>query len=111
MEGQPPIVSQRGSSMEAVMRDVYRLPPSGVGYFSQHASATGTGAVSEIEDEHASAARRLLARYCDTEERRRAARAALARAVELRHQHFDAIVREGEGPSEAPFRWRGPDHG
>jgi pyrroloquinoline-quinone synthase len=93
------------------MRDVYRLPPSGVGYFSQHASATGTGAVSEIEDEHASAARRLLARYCDTEERRRAAHTALARAVELRHQHFDAIVREGEGPSEAPFRWRGPDHG
>lgn len=105
MEGQPPITSRPGASMEAVMRDVYRLPLAGYAYFSQHASGAHDGAVSEIEDDHASTARRILARYCRSNEQRAAAREALARAIELRHAHFDAIVREGYNPGEPPFRW------
>lgn len=105
MEGQPPIASRQGASMEAVMRDVYRLPPAGYAYFSQHASSAHGGAVSEIEEDHASTARRILGRYCRGEGPRATARAALARAIELRHAHFDAIVREGHAPGEPPFRW------
>jgi pyrroloquinoline-quinone synthase len=105
MEGQPPITSGQGASMEAVMRDVYRLPPAGYAYFSQHASGSHHGAVSEIEEDHASTARRILARYCRGGAQREAARGALARAIELRHAHFDAIVREGYDPTEPPFRW------
>lgn len=106
MEGQPPITSQRGSSMEAVMRDVYRLPPKGYTYFTFHASATQGGHVSPIEDDHASTARRLLERYCQTDALQRDAHAALAHAITLRHQHFDAILARGYDPTEAPFRWK-----
>src|SRR5262245_29553740 len=67
MEGQPPIVSRQGSSMEAVMRDVYGLPPSGCEFFTLHASATEGSAVSEIEDDHGETARQLLANYCTSE--------------------------------------------
>lgn len=105
MEGQPPIVSTRGSSMEAVMRDVYLLPQWGYDYFTQHASSV-QGSVSAIEDDHASTARRILTRYCHTLERQEAARAALARAIELRHRHFGAIFERYYDPSEAPFRWK-----
>jgi pyrroloquinoline-quinone synthase len=104
MEGQPPIISTRGSSMEAVMRDVYRLPAWGYDYFTQHASSV-EGSVSEIEDDHASTARCLLARYCDTPDRQEAARTALARAIDLRHRHFDAIIARHYDASELPFRW------
>jgi len=104
MEGQPAITSRQGTSMEVVMRDVYRLPPAGYAYFSQHASGSHHAAVSEIEEDHASTARRILARYCRGAAQRDAARTALARAIELRHAHFDAIVREGYDPSEPAFR-------
>jgi pyrroloquinoline-quinone synthase len=107
MEGQPPIVSRRGRSMEAVMRDVYRLPPEGCAYFTHHASTTGGNEVSALEGDHASTARRILARYCRTEQARRNARAALEQAIDLRHRHFDAILARGHDPSAPPYRAAG----
>lgn len=105
MEGQPPIVSTGGASMLAVMRDVYGLPPQGYEFFVHHASAgADEDAVSELEDEHAAAARELLRRYCDTAERREGARTALANALELRHRHFDMILRTAYDPTEPVFR-------
>jgi pyrroloquinoline-quinone synthase len=104
MEGQPPIISGAGSSMLAVMRDVYRLPPSGSEFFVHHASGTEGGAVSEIEDDHAETARRILTRYCVTEAMKDNAVAALQRALDLRHQHFDAMHRFYV-PGEPPFRF------
>ncbi|WP_327261395.1 iron-containing redox enzyme family protein [Streptomyces sp. NBC_01232] len=106
MEGQPPIVDEQGGSMLAVMRDVYQLPSSGLEFFVHHASADeGADGVSELEDEHAEAARELLRRYCTTEELREAARDALARALELRHRHFDMILATSYDPAEQPFRY------
>ena len=106
MEGQPPIVNPQGSSMEAVMRDVYGLPPEGYEFFTHHASGTDGGAVSEIEDDHAETARQILARYCTDDAHRRDVREALARAIELRHRHFDAIFQRYYDPAEPPFRVR-----
>src|SRR6476619_6049910 len=37
MEGQPPIVNKTGNSMEAVMRDVYKLPRKESEFFTNHA--------------------------------------------------------------------------
>ncbi len=106
MEGQPPIVRSDGQSMEAVMRDVYELPPQGVEYFTHHASSTAEDEhVSELEDDHARAARELLARYCDTPELRALASDSLRRAIELRHRHFEALVHHYFDESERPFRW------
>jgi pyrroloquinoline-quinone synthase len=106
MEGQPPIVSTGGSSMLAVMRDVYGLPESGYEFFVHHASASATDtAVSELEDEHASAARELLRRYCVTDELQQGAIDALDRALELRHRHFDAILDGFYDPTEPVFRY------
>jgi pyrroloquinoline-quinone synthase len=111
MEGQPPIVTRQGTSMLAVMRDVYELPPAGLEFFVHHASADqGAEGVSELEDQHAEAARELLHRYCTTPELQQTARAALARALDLRHRHFDMILATGYDPSEPPFRYR-PDGG
>lgn len=108
MEGQPPITTASGTSMEAVMRDVYGLPKSGYDYFTHHASSGGSDeahGVSELEDDHALTARSLLRRYCTTDELRTKAKAALVRAVELRHRHFDAILDRFYTPTDAPFRW------
>jgi pyrroloquinoline-quinone synthase len=104
MEGQPPIVNRDGSSMLAVMKDVYRLPPSGFEFFVHHASGVEGGAVSEIEDDHAETARRILTRYCVTEPMKDDAVAALQRALDLRHQHFDAMYRFYDA-SEPAFRF------
>ncbi|MEX0169010.1 TenA family transcriptional regulator [Streptomyces sp. LMG1-1-1.1] len=110
MEGQPPIVSDGGNSMLSVMRDVYALPASGLEFFVHHASADhDADAVSELEDEHADAARELLRRYCTTPELQEGARTALARALELRHRHFDMILAAGYDPSEPVFRYQGSD--
>jgi pyrroloquinoline-quinone synthase len=111
MEGQPPIISKGGSSMEAVMRDVYGLPPKAYEYFTHHASCVDGTAVSELEDDHAETARRILTKYCTTEGMRQNARKALANAIELRHRHFDAIHRHFHDPSEPPFRWSGEGNG
>lgn len=105
MEGQPPIVDRKGSSMLAVMRDVYLLPPAGFEFFVHHASASAGTAVSELEDEHADAARELLRRYADTDALRAQARTALATALELRHRHFDAILREHYRPKDPVLRY------
>jgi len=105
MEGQPPIVNNNGRSMLSVMRDVYRLPEQGYEFFVHHASAEqGDGAVSELEDEHAAAARELLRRYCDTPQRQQNAIDALATALELRHRHFDMILTTSYDPAEPVFR-------
>ncbi|MFO7564394.1 MAG: iron-containing redox enzyme family protein [Enhygromyxa sp.] len=102
MEGQPPIVAADGASMEQVMCEVYRLPREGTLFFHHHASSTVEAHVSELEAEHAATARTILERYCDTQELRAKVRAALERALDLRHAHFDAILaRAPEGP---PFR-------
>jgi pyrroloquinoline-quinone synthase len=107
MEGQPPIVAEDGRSMLRVMRDDYGLPDWGYEFFVHHASSDqGADAVSELEDEHAAAARELLVRYCDTPHRQEAAVDALARALDLRHRHFDAILRTGYDPAEPAFRYR-----
>jgi pyrroloquinoline-quinone synthase len=106
MEGQPPIVNGQGSSMLAVMRDVYRLPPSGYEFFVHHASAVEGTAVSAIEEDHGATARQLLTRYCTNDAMMDAAAAALRHAVDLRHRHFDAILRFHD-PAGPRFRWQG----
>jgi len=105
MEGQPPIVSSAGASMLSVMRDLYRLPEPGYEFFVHHASADAGDAVSALEDEHADVARELLRRYCTTGDLRQRAAAALARALELRHRHFDMILATGYDPAEPVFRY------
>jgi pyrroloquinoline-quinone synthase len=107
MEGQPPITTvQGGRSMLSVMRDDYGLPGWGSEFFVHHAANdAGAGAVSDLEDEHANAARELLRRYCDTPELREQARDYLIRALELRHRHFDAILRAAYDPSEPIFSY------
>lgn len=108
MEGQPPIVDNRGKSMLSVMRDVYGLPEKGYEFFVHHASADASdGAVSELEDEHAAAARELLRRYCATPALQQNAIDALANALELRHRHFDMILRTAYDPAEPVFRYAG----
>jgi pyrroloquinoline-quinone synthase len=106
MEGQPPIISKQGESMEAVMREVYRLPREGYEFFTHHASgeAEDSGA-SELEDVHAAAARTILRKYCTTEELKAQAKEFLERALEVRHRHFDAISDRFYDPREAPFRY------
>lgn len=106
MEGQPPIVTDRGSSMLSVMRDVYGLPPEGYEFFVHHASSgsDATGA-SDLEDDHADVVRDLLRRYCTTEELQAQAAAALDRALDLRHRHFDMILERYYDPSEPVFRY------
>lgn len=111
MEGQPPIISQTGSSMEAVMRDVYQLPAKAYEYFTHHASCVDGDAVSDLEDDHAETARRILTKYCVSEQMRRNAKKALETAVDLRHRHFDAIHRRFYDPSEPPFRCSREENG
>lgn len=101
MEGQPPIVSGGGASMLAVMRDVYRLPRAALTFFEHHASATDDF-VSELEDDHATTARLILDRYCSTDDLRARARNALETALDLRHRHFDAVLRHA--PGGVPYR-------
>lgn len=104
MEGQPPITNPAGHSMMAVMRDEYKLPRWGYEFFVHHASSDSdhTG-VSELEDEHTEPLRQLLLRYCDTPQRQADAIESLQRAIDLRHRHFDAILREAYDPSEPVF--------
>jgi len=107
MEGQPPIVDRAGKSMLSVMRDVYGLPPKGYEFFVHHASSdTSSEAVSALEDEHADVMREILRRYCDSEDLQDKAMASLRRALELRHQHFDAILGNFYDESEPPLRLR-----
>jgi pyrroloquinoline-quinone synthase len=107
MEGQPPIVDSAGSSMLRVMRDVYGLPPKGYEFFVHHASSDmSKDAVSDLEDEHAEVMREILRRYCDSEDLQQRAIASLRRALDLRHQHFDAILRNFFDESEPPLRMR-----
>ena len=102
---QPPIVTGGGSSMLSVMRDVYRLPPEGCEFFVHHASANSDAdAVSDLEDEHADAARELLRRYCTTDLLRAQAVHALDRALDLRHRHFDMILAEGYDAAAPAYR-------
>lgn len=106
MEGQPPITNDSGHSMFAVMRDDYQLPKWGYEFFKHHASSDAdAGGVSELEDEHTEPLREILTRYCDTDELREQARESLSEAIELRHAHFDAILREAYDPAEPIFRY------
>jgi pyrroloquinoline-quinone synthase len=106
MEGQPPITDDAGNSMMAVMRDVYHLPEWGYEFFKHHASSdSDKDGVSELEDEHTEPLRELLARYCDTPELQANAKESLATAIELRHAHFDAILRDAYDPAEPVFRY------
>jgi pyrroloquinoline-quinone synthase len=106
MEGQPPITDDGGRSMYAVMRDDYQLPEWGYEFFKHHASGEADeSSVSELEDEHTDPLRKILSRYCDTDELREQARESLAQAIELRHAHFDAILREAYDPAEPIFRY------
>lgn len=106
MEGQPPITNREGHSMMAVMRDSYGLPEWGYEFFKHHASSDADKeGVSELEDEHTAPLRDLLIKYCGTPELQRNAKESLARAIELRHTHFDALMREAYDPSEPVFRY------
>ncbi|MBS2965148.1 iron-containing redox enzyme family protein [Actinocrinis puniceicyclus] len=108
MEGQPPIADEQGRSMMAVMRDTYELPEWGYEFFKHHASTGAEGdGVSELEDEHTEPLRELLTRYCDTPQLQDQARASLQTAIELRHAHFDAILREAYDPAEPVFHYAG----
>jgi len=92
--------------MEAVIRDTYKLPESGVEFFTHHASSTDQDeGVSELEDEHALACKNLLVRYCDTPEKREAAVKYLTKGIELRHRHFDAIYENFYDSGEPIFRY------
>jgi pyrroloquinoline-quinone synthase len=107
MEGQPPITDASGHSLMAVMRDAYGLPEWGYEFFKHHASSDADqSSVSELEDEHTEPLRELLDRYCDTPELQERAKASLATAIELRHAHFDAILREAYDPSEPVFHYQ-----
>jgi pyrroloquinoline-quinone synthase len=106
MEGQPPISNDDGHSLMAVMRDSYGLPEWGYEFFKHHASNDADqGGVSELEDEHTEPLRVLLDRHCNTEELQARARESLATAIELRHAHFDAILRDAYDPAEPVFRY------
>lgn len=106
MEGQPPITDEGGHSMMAVMRDIYRLPEWGYEFFKHHASSDAEkSGVSELEDEHTEPLRELLIKYCNTPELQARAKESLATAIELRHTHFDAILREAYDPAEPVFRY------
>ncbi len=106
MEGQPPITDREGHSMMAVMRDAYQLPEWGYEFFKHHASSdSDQGGVSELEDEHTEPLRWLLVKYCNTPELQARAKESLATAIELRHTHFDAILREAYDPTEPVFRY------
>lgn len=111
MEGQPPITNDAGNSMMAVMRDAYRLPRWGYEFFVHHASSdSDQEGVSDLEDEHTEPLRELLVRYCDTPQRRQDAKESLIQAIELRHQHFDAIFSRAYDPSEPVFSYSGGDN-
>lgn len=111
MEGQPPVVSNSNRSMLSVMRDVYRLPPEGIEFFVHHASSVelsgnaAPAAVSELEEDHAETAEKLLDAYCDTDELRDQAHRFLDRAIDRRHAHFDAIFKHFYDPAEPAFRY------
>ncbi|MDQ1740928.1 MAG: pyrroloquinoline-quinone synthase [Pseudonocardiales bacterium] len=105
MEGQPPIVDPAGRSMEQVMRETYGLPAKANTFFLHHASSAEEDHVSELEDDHAETARRLLAAYCESDAQQAAAYDGLSRAIELRHRHFDAIL--ARDPGGEPFRFHG----
>lgn len=110
MEGQPPVVSNGNRSMLSVMRDVYKLPPEGIEFFVHHASSVELSgnapqAVSDLEEDHAETAEKLLDAYCDTDELRAQAHRFLDRAIERRHAHFDAIFKHFYDPSEPAFRY------
>lgn len=108
MEGQPPITDSGGHSLMAVMRDVYKLPRWGYEFFVHHASSDADQeGVSELEDEHTAPLRLLLTRYCTTPQLQHDARESLRQAIELRHRHFDAILREGYDPAEPVFEYSG----
>ncbi|MCQ0025066.1 iron-containing redox enzyme family protein [Streptomyces somaliensis DSM 40738] len=108
MEGQPPITNSSGHSMLAVMRDVYKLPDWGYEFFVHHASSdSDQEGVSELEDEHTEPLRQLLLRYCDTPQRQQDAKDSLRQAIDLRHRHFDAILRAGYDSSEPVFVYEG----
>lgn len=104
MEGQPPIVNSQKSSMENVMREIYKLPFKGYEFFTHHAS-NPEGAVSDLEDDHANTARAILLKYCDTQTLKQQAITFLERAVTLRHKHFDAILAF-YNTEEEPFRYK-----
>lgn len=107
MEGQPPIVNKAGSSMEAVMRDVYQLPPEGYAFFTHHASGNADkDYVSSLEDVHTAAVVEVLRRYCTTDELQEGAIRGLERSIDLRHKHFDALYERFYDPSEPVFRYR-----
>lgn len=107
MEGQPPITDPGGHSLMAVMRDAYGLPEWGYEFFKHHASSDADqSSVSELEDEHTEPLRELLDRYCDTPELQAQAKASLANAIELRHAHFDAILREAYDPADPVFHYQ-----
>ena len=104
MEGQPPLVSREGNSMEAVMREVYGLPAEGCRFFALHASQNATDSISPLEDEHADVARELLRKYCTSSDLQQQAVSFLETAIELRHRHFD-MISTFHSPGSRPFRW------
>jgi pyrroloquinoline-quinone synthase len=107
MEGQPPIVNKNGDSMEAVMRDIYGLPPRGYEFFTHHASSgVSENHVSALEDEHTAAVVELLKQYCTSEELQQGAIRSLDRAIDLRHAHFNMVYERFYDPSEPVFRYR-----
>jgi len=106
MEGQPPIVNRNGNSMEAVMRDVYKLPAKAYEFFTHHASSNvDKEYVSDLEDTHTSAVVEVLRRYCTTDELQQSAIRSLQTSIALRHNHFDALYEKFYDPSEPVFRY------
>lgn len=110
MEGQPPVVSNGNRSMLSVMRDVYKLPPEGIEFFVHHASSvelsgSSSQAVSDLEEDHAETAEKLLDAYCNTDELKEQAHRFLDRAIDRRHAHFDAIYNHFYDPAEPAFRY------
>ncbi|PJX27975.1 pyrroloquinoline quinone biosynthesis protein PqqC [Advenella sp. S44] len=110
MEGQPPVVTNENKSMLSVMKDVYKLPEEGYEFFVHHASNVelnngSFAAVSELEEDHAATAEKILEIYCNTDELKIQALKYLDRAIDRRHAHFDAIYNLFYDASEPPFRF------
>jgi pyrroloquinoline-quinone synthase len=110
MEGQPPIVNSKGQSMEAVMKDIYKLPAEGYEFFTHHASVNADDdcpAPSELEETHSSACRNILEKYCNSKSLKEKAKEFVKKSIRLRHEHFDAIQKRFYNENDAVFRYTG----
>ncbi|WP_078394549.1 TenA family transcriptional regulator [Shouchella patagoniensis] len=86
MEGQPP-VEFNGKTMNTAMKDLYNVNKDGMDYFTIHSSHE-----NDVEDDHAEVGFNLLKKYANTSELREKSIKALKKSIEVRMNHFTAIL-------------------